>query len=51
MHNPESKSSGIKKLAELDEKVTASNNSNDLKGSLEQCKEQLRDAYLNFKDL
>jgi len=51
MQNKGAKTTGLSKLSELDEKVAATKNAQDLKGSLEQCKEQLRDAYLNFKDL
>lgn len=37
-------------LKEVEEKINEVKARN-LDGTLEQCKEQLRDAYMNFKDL
>lgn len=41
---------GPDKLASMEKTINESNQRN-LTGSLEHCKEELRDAYMNFKDL
>lgn len=43
-------SSGQDQLKKMDTNIGETNQRN-LTGSLEHCKEQLRDAYMNFKDL
>lgn len=44
------KESGPEELKKMEQTLNDPNQRN-LTGSLEQCKEELRDAYMNFKDL
>ena len=43
--------SSTNKKAQLDARLDDKDVARDLTGSLEQCKEELRDAYMSFKDL
>ena len=43
-------SKGKQELKDMDKSI-AEEAKRNLDGSIEQCKEELRDAYMNFKDL